>query len=110
MKTKAKKPVRRSAEPATCRSPVEFSALETLVRRSELRATVQSGYLRVEGTTGRRIYVPLKGLVARVDLSGDWTMGVPHRLGTFGRVSRELCFRQPPRRVLADFARALAAL
>lgn len=54
--------------------------------------TVQSGFIRVEGAKGRRLYVAATKRVGRVDISGfevDFGAKVPH-CGVFGNVRQQL--------------------
>lgn len=53
----------------------------------------QSGFIRVEGPKGYRLYVASTKTVRRVDLSGFELQSAtvrPHKLGKFGNVSQEI--------------------
>ena len=71
---------------------VENSKFVTVLDELNVPFTVQSGFLRVEGPKGRRLYVAATKKVGRVDISGfevEFGAKVPH-CGVFGKVKQQM--------------------
>jgi len=71
---------------------VESSKFLTVLTELEVPFTVQSGFIRVEGAKGRRLYVAATKKVGRVDISGfevDFGAKIPH-CGPFGNVKQQM--------------------
>ncbi len=71
---------------------IDLSKFMAIIQASGLKATEQSGYIRVDGAKGRRVYVANTKRVGRVDISGfELATGahVPH-MGVTGNVKQQL--------------------
>jgi hypothetical protein len=102
--------------PVAITTPVTYanrSDFELLINEAGLTFREQSGFLRVDGPKGNRIYVAATKTVRRVDLSGfeaPLEIAKPHKLGTFGGVSQELRITGDLVEDLARFATLLEIL
>lgn len=76
-----------------------------ILDKEKVAYTVQSGFIRVEGPKGRRMYVANTKGVRRVDISGFSLQhgGVAPMGGEFGRVKQQLDFNLPEETVLKNF-------
>ena len=71
---------------------VESSKFLAVLSDLSVPFTVQSGFIRVEGAKGRRLYVAATKRVGRVDISGfevDFGAKTPH-CGIFGNVKQQM--------------------
>lgn len=66
----------------------------------------QSGFYRVEGPKGRRLYVAATKKCGRIDISGFTVPfgAVPHFLGKFGRVEQMLDMSLPAEDIMTNFS------
>lgn len=86
-------------------TPVAQEKLIAILKEEGVHYTEQSGFIRVEGPTGRRLYIANTQKVRRVDLSGFTIKHGAHApaSGEFGRVKQQLDFSLPEDKVLANF-------
>jgi len=71
---------------------IDGSKFTATLEELGIPSTVQSGFIRVEGPKGRRVYVAATKKVGRVDISGftvEFGAKVPH-CGEFGNVKQQL--------------------
>jgi len=71
---------------------VEGSKFLAVLAELNIPHTVQSGFIRVEGAKGRRLYIAATKRVGRIDISGfevDFGAKVPH-CGVFGAVKQQM--------------------
>lgn len=71
---------------------VENSKFLAVLQELNVPSTIQSGFIRVEGAKGRRLYVAATKKVGRVDISGfevDFGAKKPH-CGEFGQVKQQM--------------------
>lgn len=86
---------------------------EELLTKHGFTVTPQSGFLRVDGPKGNRIYVAKTNRVGRVDISGfevDPTIGKTPHMGVQGQVKQQLRMDGTEDEVLARFERLLEEL
>jgi hypothetical protein len=90
---------------------VDAAKFETIILASELPMTGQKGFVKVQGPTGRAVYVASTKRVGRVDISGfEVSYGVTPHCGPFGNVKQQLDFSKPEDEILSDFTQLLADL
>ena len=80
-----------------------------VLKKEGVPYTIQSGFIRVEGPAGRRMYVANTKQVRRVDISGFSLQhgGVTPLKGELGRVKQQLDFKHTEDVVLKNFADGL---
>ena len=78
---------------------------EAIIAKHNAKATEQSGFIRVEGATGRRLYVASTKTVGRIDLSGfEFATGTKRPdQGEFGRVKQQMDLVGTEEELLARF-------
>lgn len=84
---------------------IDACHFENIIAESGLPATLQKGFVRVDGPKGRRLYVASTKRVGRVDISGfEVSLGgqAPH-CGPFGNVKQQLDMSLPQEEVLENF-------
>lgn len=91
------------------------AAFETAIQESGLTTSEKSGWIRVDGQNGRRLYVPKTKKVGRVDLVGIGHSASPAGVtslgeGKFGAVTHQLNFDRSESEVLAMFSALLEEL
>lgn len=87
---------------------------ENLIKASGLPSREQSGYIRIDGAKGRRVYVAATKKVGRVDISGfevQFGAKTPH-MGVAGNVKQQLDLNPELTEagILANFGALLAVL
>lgn len=87
---------------------------EAAIKTSGLPSREQSGYIRIDGAKGRRVYVAATKKVGRVDISGfevEFGAKVPH-MGVAGNVKQQLDLSPELTEagILENFAALLATL
>lgn len=90
-------------------NPVAQEKFIELLKKEKVPYTVQTGFIRVEGPRGRRMYVANTQKVRRVDISGFELQegGVKPAGGKNGRVMQQLDFSQDEDTVLRNFQEGL---
>lgn len=71
---------------------IDGSKFTTILSELGIATTTQSGFIRVDGPKGRRVYVAATKKVGRVDISGftvEFGAKTPH-CGEFGNVKQQL--------------------
>jgi hypothetical protein len=89
---------------------IDAAKFEQSILALGLKATVQKGFVKVEGPKGRAVYVASTKRVGRVDISGFEMEGpgyvTPH-VGPFGNVKQQLDMSLTEEEILANFANLL---
>lgn len=86
-------------------TPVAQSKFIDLLKEEGVQYTVQTGFIRVEGPKGRRLYIANTQKVKRVDISGFKVKHGAHEPigGEFGRVMQQLDFKNDEEVILKNF-------
>lgn len=91
---------------------VDASLFEAIIAKHGLTMTLQKGFVKVDGPTGRRVYVAATKRVGRVDISGfkmlapdgsDLPGFVPPHMGEAGNVKQQLDCSLGEADILANF-------
>jgi hypothetical protein len=86
---------------------------EKVLNERNLPTLVQSGFIRVDGPKGSRIYIAATKKVGRIDISGfevPLTLGMIPHCGVFGRVKQQMRFHGSQEDVLVRFNELLDIL
>lgn len=90
---------------------IDAAKFEAIIIASGLPFSAQKGFVKVQGPTGRNVYVASTKRVGRVDISGfEVSYGVAPHCGPFGNVKQQLDFSKPEDGVLSDFTKLLGDL
>ena len=90
---------------------IAAAQFETLIAESGLTTSEKSGWIRVDGQNGHRLYVPKTKKVGRIDCVGLDIEGLTALGGeSFGAVTHQVDFNRPEEFILAVFSLALDAL
>lgn len=90
---------------------IDAAKFEAIILASQLPYAEQRGFVKVQGPTGRAVYVASTKRVGRVDISGfEVPYGVEPHCGVFGNVRQQLDFSKTEQEVLLAFEQLLADL
>ncbi len=92
---------------------IAFEKLRAIVKELGFKTEEKKGWLRINGPERRRIYLPKRNQVGRIDIAGFAApSGTSRKLGekSFGAVKEQLDMRAPEEKVLDRFRAVLGQM